>query len=125
MPLSSETFNSKEKEFCIVFDVASICCFCPDWWKEVFFGEIRLYQRERGFSQAVAQVNHTALNTLLLGPPFSSFLARSFIFFLPSGFKPLVDCSQRPFSFQQLSGPLAAEILLVLLSSVAIWLSGC
>jgi hypothetical protein len=66
VPLSSETFNSKEKEFCIIFDVASLRCFCPDWWKEVFFGEIRLYQRERGFSQAVAQVNLTAQNTFLL-----------------------------------------------------------
>jgi hypothetical protein len=43
-------------------------------------------------ASAVAQVNPTALNTFLLGPHFSSFLAFSCI--LPGFFcfKPLVDC---------------------------------
>jgi len=43
---------------------------------------------DRLLFQAVAQVNPTALNTFLLGPPLCSFLASGFIHFSSPLLKP-------------------------------------
>ena len=59
--------------------------------------------------QAVAQVNPTAQNTLLLSPHFSSFLTFSCIFPNLLCVRSLVDYFRLLFSVQQLSGSLAAE----------------
>ena len=55
---------------------------------------------EGSLFQAVAQVNPTAQNTFLLGPPFSSFLAYSFILAHFLCLNPLADCLQCPFCFR-------------------------
>jgi hypothetical protein len=52
------------------------------------------------FFQAVAQVNPTVQNTLLLGPHFSSFFVSGFILSYLLSLKWLLDCIQRLFFVQ-------------------------
>ena len=86
----NQEVSGRQKSSCgIIFPGV---CYIYVFWEECVFRGFLTFPREGGFPQAVAQVNLTALNTLLLLTTLCSFLAFSFIFFLPSSFKPLVDC---------------------------------
>ena len=80
--------------------------------------------RQEIIFQAVAQVNPTAQNTLLLGLHFSSFLVSGCIFFDHFCMKSLVDCFPQRFCSVaiQFSGCWS---LFGLLFSVAIWFFDC